>query len=678
MRDHEDTLKDFVAEADEIIETLNQNLLAMEATEDKSAVPPNTINSIFRAAHTLKGMSGMVGLTKVSEISHRLEDMLDKLRMGKLGITPVLMDILFRGVELIRGMVESAAVGHGDNQDISAILTQIDAIESGGEGAGIQDVLATAGLDATITAVLTEYESHRLSENVKKGHFLHEISADFKLETFDTDLTELTGTLQTLGEVISTLPSTADASAGGISFKILFGSKCDDGPLKKAFKDNAFRIRTLFSKTAGEVSLPKPISDKPEEDVATASIRSMTPTVRVDILKLDSLLNIVGELVLTKAVINQVTRELTLERGLTSRVAELQKATQALDRRIGELQEGLVDVRMIPVGHVFDRLVRIVRKVSRELEKEVDLRISGEETRLDKSMIEEIADPLMHLIRNSLDHGLEMPAERVKLKKPGVGTIHLRAMQRGNNVVIEVEDDGRGIDLQRVRRKGEERGLIERGKVCEEKDLLNLIFSPGFSTAEKVSEISGRGVGLDVVARNISRLSGMVDVDSRLGEGTRFSITLPITLIIIKALIVHVGSEKFAIPLSSVSESLMAGPADVRTVQQKEVMQLRSQTLSLLRIQDLFGVPGQRPIDEPFYVVVVGLAEKRIGLVVDAIEGQQEIVIKTLGDVLRNTPGLAGATELGDRRTILVLDIGALVEEATKPRTVAAVGPSRP
>jgi two-component system chemotaxis sensor kinase CheA len=368
-------------------------------------------------------------------------------------------------------------------------------------------------------------------------------------------------------------------------------------------------------------------------------------------------------------VIGQIGKEMLQNHGLTAEGAALQKAYQALDRRVGELQEGLVEIRMIPIGQVFDRLVRVVRKLSRELGKEVDLQISGEETKLDKSMIEDIADPLMHLIRNSLDHGIESKEERRKAGKSEIGIINLRAMQKGNSVLIEVEDDGMGIDLARVYKKGIERGLLDPNKDYEQRELVNVLFMPGFSTAEAVTEVSGRGVGLDVVAKNITKLSGMVDVNTEMGKGTTFSITLPITLVIIKALVVRVGDEIYAIPLSSVSESLMIKPGDIRTVERREVVQLRDQTLALLRLKKVFQLPENPVPDSQVYVIVVGLAEKRLGLVVDAIEGQQEIVIKSLGEMLRDTPGIAGATGLGNRRTILVLDVAALIEEATQVQT---------
>ncbi|HXC62381.1 MAG TPA: chemotaxis protein CheA, partial [Nitrospiria bacterium] len=419
------------------------------------------------------------------------------------------------------------------------------------------------------------------------------------------------------------------------------------------------------------LKLEKPGSPPEEEEATTiqgdaASIKSLSQTVRVDIGKLDSLLNVVGELVQTKAVLYQISKEWVTESGLTKKAVELQKVVQSFDRQVKQLQEDLIEVRMIPISQVFDRLIRVARKLSKELGKEVDLQLSGEETRLDKSMVEEIADPLMHMIMNAIDHGIESKEDRLKAGKPEAGVIQLKAAQKGNNVVIEVQDDGRGIDLAKVYQTAIKKGLTDKNKEYEKREILEFLFMPGFSTRDQVTEISGRGVGLDVVALNISKLSGMVDVETELGRGTSFSITLPITLIIIKALIVRVGGETFAIPLSSVSESLMIEQKDIRTVERREVTRLRDQTLSLLRLLDVFRLPRTEALDTRVYVIVVGLAEKRLGLVVDAIEGQQEIVIKSIGGILRDAPGIAGAAELGNRKTILVLDVGTLIEETMR------------
>jgi two-component system chemotaxis sensor kinase CheA len=659
MKKKEDSFKEFVSEAEEILENLTQNLLDLESTPDRSGIRPEIINTIFRGAHSLKGMSAMVGLKKVSELSHALEDLLDGLRMGRLALSDRVVGALMKSVEMVRHLVSEVNSGKGEKLDIAPVLDQLRQATQAEPEPGKPTGLEQTGLDPELLKVLTEYETHRLMENIKSGTGLFEISARFGLESFDRDLAKLSEQIQPLGEIISTLPSSGMSPDEGIGFNLIVGSKNDKETLSRKLSGSKVQIREIEGK--GQASEGTQAWTEPE---AGGSIRSITPTVRVDIGRLDVLLNVVGELVVTKGMISQIARGLVRESRFSAQGMDLQNASQMLERRLAELQEGLIDVRMIPIGQVFDRLVRIVRKLSRELSKEVDLQISGEDTRLDKSMIEDIADPLMHLIRNSMDHGIESADDRRQAGKPEVGIIGLRAMQRGNNVVIEVRDDGRGINLPKVYKKGVENGILDPEKEYSRRDIINVLFTPGFSTADQVTEVSGRGVGLDVVAGNITKLSGMIDVETEEGEGTTFSITLPITLVIIKALIVQVGGETFAIPVNSVSESLMIEPGDIRTIEGREVIQLREHTLGLKRLDEMFGLPAAKN-PERHYVIVVGLAEKRLGLVVDAIQGQQEIVIKSLGDILRDgTPGIAGATELGNRKTILVIDPGALIEES--------------
>ncbi len=397
------------------------------------------------------------------------------------------------------------------------------------------------------------------------------------------------------------------------------------------------------------------------------TLRSLSDTVRVDIRKLDSLMNIVGELVINKTTIIQISRELIAQTGSAGTGGDLQKAARNLERNLRQLQQGVINSRMVPIGQVFSRLNRVVRKLSQEFGKKIDLRMHGEETELDKLMVEDLADPLLHLVRNSLDHGIELPEVRERAGKPAQGVIELRAEQRGNHIVIEIEDDGAGIDLERVRATAVRKGLIDAAAATDERQLLDLLFLPSFSTKESASQVSGRGVGLDVVKTNVARLGGMIDIETELGVGTRFTITLPITLAIIQALLVGVGEEIYAIPLNAILESNRLQSSQIRTVEKREVVRLRESTLPLLRLADIFGLP-RAGADQKMFVVVVGLAEKRLGLVVDSLRGQQEVVIKSVGSVFRNTPGIAGATELGDKRAVLVLDVGALIDEATHER----------
>jgi len=375
----------------------------------------------------------------------------------------------------------------------------------------------------------------------------------------------------------------------------------------------------------------------------------------------------VGELHIIKSELGRIAADLRGQQGFTGVAVNLTKAYKNLERRLNEIQEGILDVRMVPIGQIFTRLAQTVRKYAREAGKEIDLEVLGEETELDKLMVEDLADPLMHLIRNAIDHGIDTPEARRAQGKPQRGIVRLTAFPKGNHVVITVEDDGNGIDPQRVLAKAREKGLVEDELDVERdrKEVLDLIFLPGFTTNETVTEISGRGVGMDVVKRNVSRLSGMIDIETELGAGTAFSLTLPITLAIIKALIIEANGRRFAVPLGSVLEILRVQPGQIETIERREVMAIRNETVPLLRIADAFDLPGTAQ-QGSLFVVLVGLAERRLGLVVDRLRGQQEIVIKPLGSRLADTPGIAGATELGDKVVVLVLDVESLIDGAMK------------
>ncbi|RMG20641.1 MAG: chemotaxis protein CheA, partial [Deltaproteobacteria bacterium] len=404
------------------------------------------------------------------------------------------------------------------------------------------------------------------------------------------------------------------------------------------------------------------------------SLKSVAQTVRVDISRLDHLMNLVGELVLAKANLQRLAERLREHPQVAELAGELGREVRSLDRRLAELQEGVLDARMVPLKQTFDKLGRMVRKIGRETGKEIHLEVHGSDTELDKLIMEELSDPLMHLLRNAIDHGIEPAEERAAKGKPTAGRITIRAAQKGSHVTIEVADDGRGLDVEAITQRALERGLVSEAQLNEmsERDRLNLIFVPGFSTKDSVTELSGRGVGLDVVKNNISELSGLVEVATRPGAGTRFILTLPTTLAILQALVVQIAGRVFAVPLASVSEILSFDPTAVHRVEGHEVIDLRGRTLPLLHLDRLFGFDGAHA--QPTYVVVAGLAESRIGLLVDTLQGEQDVVIKGLGKKLGHVRGIAGATDLGDRRTTLVLDVGALIEECLEGASLEAVG----
>ncbi len=388
----------------------------------------------------------------------------------------------------------------------------------------------------------------------------------------------------------------------------------------------------------------------------------MSRTVRVDIGKLDELMNIVGELVLANSAIADVTNKMRNE-GFSHLAIELGKAAKGLERKLSDLQKGVMEIRMIPIGQLYEKMSRIVRKISREQDKRVDLKFFGADTELDKLIVEDISDPMMHIIRNAIDHGIESRAVRVAQGKDVKGTIRISSYQKGNHVVIEIEDDGGGIDVDEIKNKALQKGLVSDISTVSDSDAINFIFLPGFSTNETVSEISGRGVGMDVVKNNISAVSGLVDVETRKGEGSRFVITLPITLAIIKALIISCSGRTYALPITSVLESLLMTDKDIMTVERKEFVQLREATLPLLRLEHYFDISRKEEPPKEFYVVVIGVAEKRLGIAVDNLVCQQDIVIKPLGESFKRLRGISGAADLGDQSTILVLDIGGIIND---------------
>jgi two-component system chemotaxis sensor kinase CheA len=387
-------------------------------------------------------------------------------------------------------------------------------------------------------------------------------------------------------------------------------------------------------------------------------------SVRVDIRRLDHLMNVLGEFAIVRGALTRLTDRVRQMAGMRDVTTELHRLNRAFERNLAEMQSGILEVRMVPLGQVFERLARAVRQISRANAKEIRLVITGSDTEVDKLIVEELSDPLLHIVRNSIDHGIEAQDDRTKLGKPTEGTIALNAYQAGNHVMIEIEDDGAGIDETRVLATAIRRGIIveDEARDLSRREIINLIFLPGFSTRDAVTDLSGRGVGLDVVKTNISRLGGVVDVSSEAGIGTKFTITLPITLAILRALLLGVAGRQYAIPLSSVAEATVLDRAKIRTIEGREITSLRGETLPLCRLDRLFGHRRDgAPARE--FIVVVALGGRRVGLVVDELFGQQDIVIKALGKSLSGARGFAGATDLGDQRVGLVLDAGALLDE---------------
>ena len=658
-------LNEFTGEAEELLDTLSRDLVELEA--QGRDVRPEVINKIFREVHSLKGLAGMLGFGEISELSHTLEDMLDRLRMGKIEITRDLIDLLYDAVDSLNRLViainDPAVSGL---IDITGLTRRIHHVISSQPQRAHDDPFADLTLDEQTKKSLTEYEEHRLVENVRGRKHILAVEVRFDFSDFDEKLRALTELLSQSGEVISTLPAIDSSGGAGIAFRLLYGSTMSLAEVAALVPEGSvtsLRVAELAG-SAATVNAAAPI-DVPEEDL---SLRSISQTVRVDISKLDHVMNIVGELIIEKTQLDALTRSLHQGEALQQArltAHELTKIARNFDRKLNELQKSVIETRMVPVGQIYAKLSRTVRKVARELNKEIELVLRGEDTELDKVMVEELTDPLMHIIRNALDHGIESAEERVTAGKNPIGRITLNAYQQGNSVVLDVTDDGRGIDPENVRKAGIKRNLIAQHDPFDQVRAYEMLFTPGFSTASAVSEISGRGVGLDVVKKNLQELKGTIDIRSVPGEGTTFRIMLPITLAIIQALVVRAGGEQFAIPLTSVEESLRIYSRDIRSVERREVFTLRDFTLPLLRLADAFHLGHERDEnpDSKWFVVVTRSGEKVAGILVDALVRQQEVVIKSIGERLKTIPGIAGATEVGEGEIVLVIDVGTLIEQ---------------
>ena len=666
-------INEFLAEAEEIISELSDTLSKLSEGINAGRVDPDTLNSIFRSAHTLKGISGMFGFADMATLTHKMEDILDSVRMGRLPVNHDIVNIMFEAVDLINEMIVAKGKGEEVGHDkVDAIIVRLNRI---GESPSSLSVVSTysedADIDKGILGVLTEYEEHRLQQNMKAGNTIFLAGVEFSIAAFDEGLVELTDFLKSVGEVIATLPSTGD-SKDTLHFDILFGTQKDAAYIEEMLKGRNLTVRRVkgLSVPAPQAESARDITDSQlslEARTEETTLRSMSNTVRVDIRRLDNIMNTVGELSQLKASISQIADKLRLEMGSKGLAIELSKIDKNLEKRLKELQDNMIEVRMVPVNQLFDKLMRAIRKLSREIGKEVELITSGGDTELDKLIIEDLADPLMHIIINAIDHGIETPAEREKAGKPRAGTINLMAYPKGNHVAIEVEDDGAGMNMEVIRKKAVDRMLVDEAAshVLSKEEVLEFIFLPGFSTKKEVSEVSGRGVGMDVVKKNISRISGAIDIDTEQGKGTRIILTLPITLAIIQALIITAGARKYAIPSGSVLEILNIRHDDIKTMERKEVVYLRDRTIPVLRLEQFFHRGTAARQEGEMYGVVVGLAESLLCILVDSIVEQQDIVIKSLGKLLKVT-GIAGATDIGDMGTFLVVDVAGIVTAATR------------
>jgi len=657
-------LKEFVSEAEEILEKVDSAIDIMENSLPDGKISPELVNETFRGMHSLKGLSGMLGLEDINKTSHSLENLLDKLRLGKIALSEEFVKILSKGVQIIREILKKVEEGDfGAHPGVPKFMKEVEEL---GEKASVKRKEVRMGdfeIKKELLDVLTEYEEHRLKENILQGANLYLVHLQFPIDNFDEGLTRATSAIKKIGEVITTLPSVDKPEEGKIKFSLLVGTEKKLQDLKRIIPYENVEVEEIKRKQPEEMKVQEGVGEREAE---VPSLKSVTSTVRVDIQKLDEIMNTVGELMVIKSMFMDLSSRMKSEIGYRGFAVEIDRMCRLLERRLNELQTSIMEVRMVPLRTAFDRLVRAVRKIAKEMKKEIDIELKGEDTELDKLIVEELADPLLHIVRNAIDHGIESPHERALLGKPEAGKILINAYQKGNHVVIEVEDDGRGIDPVVIRKRAIELNLISESEELSEDEILKLIFRPGFSTRKSATEISGRGVGLDIVRNNITKLSGLIEVSSVPGKGTRFTITLPITLAIIQALVVQEDSNLYAIALNSIHECLKIKAEEIKTVEKREVIELRGSTLPLVRLQNIFGRRSSPEKRDSYYVVIVGIGDKTVGILTESLLGQHDVVIKPLGPILKDINGIAGATEMGDGRIALVLDTVYIVETMTR------------
>ncbi|WP_149712931.1 chemotaxis protein CheW [Campylobacter concisus] len=637
MDDMKEIMEDFLIEAFELIEQIDHDLVELEANPEDLEL----LNRIFRVAHTVKGSSSFLNFDVLTELTHHMEDVLNKARKGELKITPDIMDIVLESVDMMKGLLESirdngsdAAAGI-DIKNICVRLTQISEGEAPSAAAEAPAAPAPEPVKEPEPAAPAEEAAPEVS---------------------DAELSKL-----------------SDSEVEAEIERLLKVRKAED-QARRASKGIAPKSPEEIAPatSAAPAPAPKPApsrerdADKKVPAASSNSAVAQEQTIRVEVKRLDHLMNLIGELVLGKNRLLKIYDDVEERYEGEKFLEELNQVVSSLSLVTTDIQLAVMKTRMLPIAKVFNKFPRMIRDLSRDLGKQIDLEISGEETELDKSIVEEIGDPLVHIIRNSCDHGIEDPETRKAMGKPEKGLVQLKAYNEGNHIVVEIVDDGKGLDADMLKAKSIEKGIIteREADAMSEKEAFGLIFKPGFSTAAKVTNVSGRGVGMDVVKTNIEKLNGIIDIESEVGKGTVMKLKIPLTLAIIQSLLVGTQEEFYAIPLASVLETVRVPIDDIYTIDGKNVLRLRDEVLSLVRLSDVFGVNKVFDGGDQTYVVIIGVAEAKLGIIVDTLVGQEEIVIKSMGDYLQNIPGIAGATIRGDGRVTLIIDVGAMMEMA--------------
>ncbi|WP_324714256.1 chemotaxis histidine kinase/response regulator CheAY2 [Helicobacter pylori] len=661
MDDLQEIMEDFLIEAFEMNEQLDQDLVELEHNPEDL----DLLNRIFRVAHTIKGSSSFLNLNILTHLTHNMEDVLNRARKGEIKITPDIMDVVLRSIDLMKTLLVTirdtgSDTNNGKENEIEEAVKQLQAITSQNlEGAK----------EGTKEAPKKENEKEAEKENIKenqenkaKAPTAKDFASDNPLaDEPDLDYTNMSAE-EVEAEIERLLNKRQEAD------KERRAQKKQEAKPKQEVAPKTEISKTEISKTETPKAPKTETKAKTKADTEENKAPSIgvEQTVRVDVRRLDHLMNLIGELVLGKNRLIRIYGDVEERYDGEKFLEELNQVVSSISAVTTDLQLAVMKTRMQPVGKVFNKFPRMVRDLSRELGKSIELIIEGEETELDKSIVEEIGDPLIHIIRNSCDHGIEPLEERRRLNKPETGKVQLSAYNEGNHIVIKISDDGKGLDPVMLKEKAIEKGVISErdAEGMSDREAFNLIFKPGFSTAKVVSNVSGRGVGMDVVKTNIEKLNGIIEIDSEVGVGTTQKLKIPLTLAIIQALLVGVQEEYYAIPLSSVLETVRISQDEIYTVDGKSVLRLRDEVLSLVRLSDIFKVDAILESSSDVYVVIIGLADQKIGVIVDYLIGQEEVVIKSLGYYLKSTRGIAGATVRGDGKITLIVDVGAMMDMA--------------
>ena len=764
---NEELLKDYFSESEMMVDNLESNILAIENDPNNH----DAIDEIFRAAHTLKGNSATVEFSEIAHFAHTMEDLLDEVRSDKIKVTEDIVDTLLTALDVIKAMLEERKNGSVYGESVEEITNKIKSMIGGGGSAPAPKAAAPAvaptpqaapsapaASSAASTVALSEYELAELKQGCEPGQQLWSVAVTFDENNPMNSVggIQVFAALKACGTVLKTIPDfdalyedefhkdvTYFVASNNTAEQLEDTAFLDDVTLSVDAKnlDNAVasdsapvqaaapqpsapvapvpQAASPAPAAAPAAEAPKKEAPKPAAKTAPATGHAQQSTIlRVDSKRVDNLMNLVSETVITKASFNQSQQQFadmliqfqTLDSSYKEKVrrmfeqlpqyleeiqngvavkdikanitnefgdiasifdafenrfkdlnSKFHSSTQNLGRITGELQEGIMKIRMVPISQVFDRFPRVVRDLQKDLGKKVNLLLEGEDTELDKTVVDDLMDPIMHCVRNSVDHGIESPEERKNAGKDETGTVLLKAANEGNSIVIDVVDDGGGINVEKVKAKAIDKGLIHPSKVLSDQEAAQLIFLPGFSTAEKITNVSGRGVGLDVVKTMIEKLNGTIQVTSEHGKGSKFSIRLPLTLAIIQGLLVRVGREVYSIPIASVIESVRVKKEEINTIDNYEVLNVRNEVISVLRLSRLFNIRTNED-GEYCFVVIVGSQDKKIGVMVDNLIGEEDVVIKPLRDQFTQSPGISGASILGDGSVSLIIDVGQLLE----------------